>query len=45
MPGYSRFVSDLFESEIALRVASNLGSAEAMLRAGTASLIRQISDP
>ncbi len=42
MPGYSRCVSDLFESEIALWVASNLGSAEAIVKAGTAGLIRQI---
>jgi transposase len=42
MPGYSRCVSDLFESEIALWVASNLGSAEAIVQAGTAGLIRQI---
>jgi len=33
MPGYSRCVSDLFESEIALWVASNLGSAEAIVQA------------
>jgi transposase len=44
MPGYSRCVGDLFESEIALWVASNLGSAEAIVQAGTAGLLRQIRE-
>jgi transposase len=44
MPGYSRCVNDLFESEIALWVASNLESAEAIVQAGTAGLSRQIRE-
>jgi transposase len=44
MPGYSKCVSDLFESEIALWVASNLGSAEAIVQAGIAGLMRQLSE-
>ena len=44
MPGYYKCVSDLFDSEIALWVASNLGSAEAIVQAGVAGLIRQIRE-
>jgi transposase len=44
MPGFSKCVNDLFESEIALWVVSNLGSAEAIVQAGTAGVIRQIRE-
>jgi transposase len=44
MPGYSKCVSDVFESEIALWVANNLGSAEALVQAGIAGLMKQIRE-
>jgi transposase len=43
MPGYSKCVSDVFESEIALWVAKNIGSAQAIAEAGLANLIQQLS--
>jgi transposase len=42
MPGYSRCVDDIFHSEIAMWIASNLGSADALVQAGVADLIRQL---
>ncbi|MGO9471578.1 MAG: IS110 family transposase [Isosphaeraceae bacterium] len=43
MPGYSQCVSDLFDSEVAMWVAKNLGSAEAIVNAGVMELVRRLS--
>lgn len=42
MPGYSRCFSDIFDSEIMLWVAKNLGSAAEILRAGIDGLTRHL---
>ena len=44
MPGYSDCVSDLFDSEVAMWVAKNLGSAEAITNAGVIELVRRLSE-
>jgi transposase len=44
MPGYARCFSDVFESEIALWVARNAGSAQAILQAGAANLSRRLAN-
>lgn len=41
MPGYSRCFADIFDSPVALWVARNLGSAAAILEAGTAGLAQR----
>jgi len=43
MPGYSRCVSDLFDSEVAMWVAKNLGSAQAIADVGVMELVRRLS--
>ena len=42
MPGYSSCFTDIFDSEILLWVAKNLGSAAEILRAGIDGLTRQL---
>jgi transposase len=44
MPGYSDCVSDLFDSDVAMWVAKNLGSAEAIANAGVIGLVRRLSE-
>jgi len=44
MPGYSDCVSDLFDSDVAMWVAKNLGSAEAITDAGVTGLVRRLSE-
>jgi transposase len=42
MPGYSRCVSDLFDSDVAMWVARNLGSADAIVSTGVIDLVRRL---
>lgn len=42
MPGYSRCFADIYDSQIPLWVARNLGSAAAILQAGVSGLIQQL---
>jgi transposase len=42
MPGYSRYFTDIFESEILLWVAKNLGSAAEIVQAGVDGLTQSI---
>ena len=44
MPGFSRCFNDIFESEIALWVAKNLGSAANILECGIDGLTRQLRE-
>ena len=44
MPGYSGCFRDVFDSSIALWVARNLGSADAVARAGISGLNRQLHE-
>jgi transposase len=44
LPGYSKCVSDVFDSPIALWVAINLGSADAIVQADVMDLIRQLRE-
>jgi len=44
MPGYSRCVSDLFDSEVAMWVAKNLESAQAIADVGVMGLVRRLSE-
>jgi transposase len=44
MPGYSACVSDLFDSDVAMWVARNLKSAQAITDAGVTELVRRLSE-
>jgi transposase len=43
MPGYSKCVSDLFDSGVAMWIARNVGSAEEIVNAGVMELVRRLS--